>query len=226
MFWLRNRPQQQQHNPPTTNALLSPQKTTMRAIFVTLLGATLIALGAAATPERCICTAIFKPVCCSIHGKTETKSNRCQCGCAGGIVLNEGSCKNTNQCICPRNFDPTCCKSRKDGSIFTAANKCTCECKGTIIRKGKCKPPGSCTCPYNFNPVCCRRRKDGSKFTAPNKCTCRCEGFVIHKGKCSTRPPPITCANILCARKTPCCIETRRGPKCVRPRHPRCPWRK
>lgn len=162
------------------------------------------------TPGRCggcFCPAVFIPVCCNVNGKDVTKGNSCECGCAGGKVVSEGICKNPDSCkFCPGIVDTACCKRKKDGLLFEASNKCTCECEGTIIGKGKC-PAASCATVKCAN---CVDTIDGPKCSAPTS------------APPTLTLPPLSCANVLCAVETPCCIENGGRPRCVKTDDEKC----
>lgn len=56
------------------------------------VGAILVALAAARSlPRGCVCRAAFIPVCCRVKGKVMINGNRCECGCAGGAFVSEGT---------------------------------------------------------------------------------------------------------------------------------------
>lgn len=97
------------------------------------------------SPEPCICTLEFNPVCCKTYTGLITASNPCQCKCKGGTVVSSGPCEDTSPCACTREYRPVCCKS-KDNYIFKASNPCLCKCEGRIISSHRCERCENVSC--------------------------------------------------------------------------------
>lgn len=146
--------------------------------------------------NECQCKPTKRPVCC----RNETNGlfiakNACECKCNGKLTFE--SCKPASSpihpqkpksCTCPEIFAPVCCKRKRDGTFFTADNKCFCECEGRVTSDKPCEAmntppprPSPCVCPLFFDPICCENAA-GDLVTKSNGCFCGCDGGTVAGG--------------------------------------------
>ncbi|KAG6081661.1 hypothetical protein E4U33_006604 [Claviceps sp. LM78 group G4] len=126
---------------------------------------------------RCICPAIYAPVCAG--GKTYP--NACTVGCHGITIEHTGPCKEPapeSSYICTAEWDPVC------GDGKTYGNACMARgAKAQSITKGECpivpEPASNCVCSLLHAPVC------GDGKTYGNICMARCaKAQSITEGEC------------------------------------------